>query len=106
MTEANPPAPSGAVLSIVIPVFNEVESLETLHAELAEVAAAEGYPLDVIFVDDGSTDGSWQVIEGLAARDARVRGIRFRRNFGMAAALSAGFAEAAGDLVVTLDADP
>jgi glycosyltransferase involved in cell wall biosynthesis len=93
------------MLSIVIPVYNEQDSLEALHREISDVAAAEGYDLDVIFVDDGSTDGSWRRIEGLAARDRRVRGIRFRRNFGKAAALSAGFAQARGELVMTLDAD-
>jgi dolichol-phosphate mannosyltransferase len=93
------------MLSIVIPVYNEAESLRTLCTELSEVAAARGYELDIIFVDDGSTDGSWEVIRGLAAGDPRVRGLRFRRNFGKAAALSAGFAEAAGELVMTLDAD-
>ena len=93
------------MLSIVIPVFNEDESLRTLHQELGEVAAAGGYQLDVVFVDDGSTDRSWEVIQGLAAADPRVRGVRFRRNFGKAAALSAGFARANGELVITLDAD-
>ncbi len=93
------------MLSIVIPVYNEEESLPALHAEICEVAAARGYSLDVVFVDDGSTDGSWAVIERLAAGDPRVRGVRFRRNFGKAAALSAGFAEAKGDFVMTLDAD-
>ena len=93
------------MLSIVIPVFNEQESLDSLYAELGEVAAAEGYDLDVIFVDDGSGDGSWKVIERLATDDPRVRGIRFRRNFGKAAALSAGFAAARGELIMTLDAD-
>ena len=93
------------MLSIVIPVFNEADSLATLHGELSEVAAASGYAIDVIFVDDGSTDGTWQLIRRLAAEDRRVRGIRFRRNFGKAAALSAGFAVAAGEMVMTLDAD-
>jgi len=93
------------MLSVVIPVFNEAESLTILHQELSQVAAAQGYELDVVFVDDGSTDGSWQVIRGLAAADPRVTGLRFRRNFGKAAALSAGFAQARGDLVMTLDAD-
>jgi dolichol-phosphate mannosyltransferase len=93
------------MLSIVIPVYNEAESLRALCGELSEVAAARGYDLDVIFVDDGSTDASWEVIRALAAADPRVRGLRFRRNFGKAAALSAGFAEAAGELVMTLDAD-
>ena len=93
------------MLSIVIPVYNEAESLETLHRELIEVADAQGYELDIIFVDDGSTDQSWAIIRRLAAGDARVRGLRFRRNFGKAAALSAGFSHARGDLVMTLDAD-
>jgi dolichol-phosphate mannosyltransferase len=93
------------MLSVVIPVFNEAESLTILHQELSEVAAAQGYDLDVVFVDDGSTDGSWEVIRGLAAADPRVTGLRFRRNFGKAAALSAGFARARGELVMTLDAD-
>jgi len=93
------------MLSVVIPVYNEVDSLQSLHGELDEVAAEHSYQLDIIFVDDGSTDGSWDVIAELAKRDARVRGIRFRRNFGKAAALSAGFETARGELVMTLDAD-
>ncbi|MEN6458439.1 MAG: glycosyltransferase family 2 protein [Thermoguttaceae bacterium] len=93
------------MLSVVIPLFNEADSLETLHRELSEVAAAQGYELDLIFVDDGSTDGSWQIVRQLAASDPRVRGIRFRRNFGKAAALSAGLEIARGELVMTLDAD-
>jgi dolichol-phosphate mannosyltransferase len=92
-------------LSIVIPVYNEAESLAALHAELREVAQSAGYELEIIWIDDGSTDGSWEIISRLAAEDPQVRGIRFRRNFGKAAALSAGFGEAHGDLVVTLDAD-
>ncbi len=93
------------MLSIVIPVCDERESLEALHQELVEVGNAQRYDLDIIFIDDGSTDGSWRVIERLAATDTRVRGIRFRRNFGKAAALSAGFRAARGELVMTLDAD-
>ena len=94
-----------SMLSAVIPVFNELESLPALHRELSDVAAQHGYDLEIIFVDDGSTDGSWGQIERLAADDPRIKGIRFRRNFGKAAALSAGFAAAQGELVVTLDAD-
>ena len=93
------------MLSTVIPVYNEAESLELLHRELDEVARREGYEMEIVFVDDGSTDSSWQAIERLAQQDGHVRGIRFRRNFGKAAALSAGFRAARGDLVMTLDAD-
>jgi glycosyltransferase involved in cell wall biosynthesis len=93
------------MLSAVIPVYNEAESLSELHRELSEVAAARQYDLEIIFVDDGSTDGSWEQIERLGAGDPRVLGIRFRRNFGKAAALTAGFAEARGEIVFTLDAD-
>ena len=93
------------MFSIVIPVYNEADSLESLYEELFEVARAEGYELDVIFVDDGSSDESWTVIRRITDGDARVRGIRFRRNFGKAAALSAGFSAARGELVMTLDAD-
>lgn len=92
-------------LSAVIPVYNEEESLRELHGELREIARLHGYQWDIVFVDDGSTDNSWSVIEQLAAEDAEVRGIRFRRNFAKAAALSAGFKEARGDFVFTLDAD-
>ncbi|MEX2114629.1 MAG: glycosyltransferase family 2 protein [Pirellulales bacterium] len=93
------------MLSIVIPLYNERESLERLHAELGDVARGNRYEMEIIFVDDGSTDGSWQEIERLAERDPRVQGIKFRRNFGKAAALSAGFQASTGDVVVTLDAD-
>jgi glycosyltransferase involved in cell wall biosynthesis len=93
------------MLSVVIPVFNEAESLDILCRELSEVAAANGYDLDVVLVDDGSTDGSWDAIRRLAAADPRLTGLRFRRNFGKAAALSAGFAQSRGELVMTLDSD-
>lgn len=93
------------MLSIVIPVYNESDSLAELFAELADVARAQGLDLDVVFVDDGSTDSSWEVIQRLAADDDRVRGIRFRRNFGKAAALSAGFHASHGRIVMTLDGD-
>ncbi|HYO11308.1 MAG TPA: glycosyltransferase family 2 protein [Tepidisphaeraceae bacterium] len=92
-------------ISAVIPLMDEVESLAQLYRELDDVARAENYDLEVIFVDDGSTDGSWRLIEQIAAGDPRVRGIRFRRNFGKAAALSAGFDAATHDVVFTLDAD-
>jgi dolichol-phosphate mannosyltransferase len=93
------------MITAVIPVYNEQESLGQLHAELSEVARDKGYDLEIIFIDDGSSDDSWNEIERLAAADQRVQGIRFRRNFGKAAALSAGFQAARGELVFTLDAD-
>jgi glycosyltransferase involved in cell wall biosynthesis len=93
-------------LSLVIPVFNEKESLEPLLAEIEEVARAlPDRTVETIFVDDGSRDGSWDVIAALAAKNPRVRGLRFQRNFGKAAALNAGFRNATGDIVMTLDAD-
>jgi glycosyltransferase involved in cell wall biosynthesis len=93
------------MLSLVIPVYNEAKSLETLHQEIDQIAPATGHEVEVIFIDDGSQDGSWEVIQRLAAKDPRVRGIRFRRNFGKAAALNAGFGDARGELIMTLDAD-
>lgn len=93
------------MLSVVVPLFNEAESLGALHAELAGMAEQQHLDLEIIFVDDGSTDRSWQEVRQLAGRDSRVRGIRFRRNFGKAAALSAGFAAARGEQIVTIDAD-
>ncbi len=93
------------MLSIVIPVFNEEDTIRALRDELAAVAKTQDYDLDIVFVDDGSTDASWLRISELCVTDNRVRGIRFRRNFGKAAALSAGFEAARGDLVMTMDAD-
>ena len=93
------------MLSIVIPVFNEEESLETLHQQLDEVGKTNDYDLDIVFVDDGSKDKSWAVIQALSEKDPRVQAIRFRRNFGKAAALNAGFSSARGEMVMTLDAD-
>ncbi len=95
----------GQHLSIVIPVFNEEASLSLLRQEIGEVSRQHGYNPQIVFVDDGSTDESWNVIRKLAERDEGVQGIRFRRNFGKAAALSAGFAAANGQFVMTLDAD-
>src|ERR1700682_3721552 len=92
------------MISVVVPVYNERESLAQLHAELMTVSTNAQLDLEVLFVDDGSNDGSWQVITDLAHDNAAVRGIRFRRNFGKAAALSAGFRAAHGDRVLTLDA--
>src|SRR5690242_14779509 len=93
------------MISIVIPVFNEKESLAILHGEIEQTAQQHALDYEVIFIDDGSRDGSWDVIADLAKKSPRVRGIRFRRNFGKAAALSAGFTGARGDIILTLDAD-
>jgi len=93
------------VISVIVPVFDEVESLETLAQELREVAEKHHLNLEVLFVDDGSRDGSWEVIKHLTRTDGRLQGIRFRRNFGKAAALAAGFEAASGSIVLQMDAD-
>jgi glycosyltransferase involved in cell wall biosynthesis len=93
------------MISIVIPVYNEQESLPPLFAEIESMGGRASLELDIVFVDDGSRDGSWDVIKDLAAKHGNVHGIRLRRNFGKAAALSAGFGAARGDIVLTLDAD-
>lgn len=94
------------MISIVVPVHNEEQSLATLHAELDRVfLSARLGETEFLFVDDGSRDGSWAAIRKLAAADPRVKAIRFRRNFGKAAALTAGFQAARGAIVFTLDGD-
>ncbi|MFO1094881.1 MAG: glycosyltransferase family 2 protein [Planctomycetaceae bacterium] len=93
------------MLSIVIPVLNEADSLLELHRQIDAACSAQAIDAEVIFVDDGSTDGSWKVITEIARRDPRVSGIRFRRNFGKASALTAGLQSIRGDLVLTMDAD-
>src|SRR5438128_482651 len=93
------------MISVVIPVYSERDSLVLLFDEIADLAGEASLDVEVLFVDDGSRDGSWAVITELAQRDSRVHGIRFRRNFGKSAALSAGFRAARGEVVLTLDAD-
>jgi glycosyltransferase involved in cell wall biosynthesis len=93
------------MISIVIPLFNEEESLGPLYQEIRAAIDKAGLDCEILFVDDGSRDGSWGVILDLARHDPRVQGIRFRRNFGKAAALSAGFHAARGSRIITLDAD-
>ena len=93
------------MLSIVIPVLNERESLAQLHSEICRTCRSHGIEFHIIFVDDGSTDGSWEEIRRLAESDDRVRAIRLRRNFGKAAALMAGLKAARGSLIMTMDAD-
>jgi glycosyltransferase involved in cell wall biosynthesis len=93
------------MISLVIPVFNEQDSLPQLLREIQETVQQQNLDAEIIFVDDGSSDDSWKTIEGLAAHEPRARGIRFRRNFGKAAALSAGFHACIGDMILTLDSD-
>ncbi len=92
-------------LSIVIPLLNEEESLTELHQWIVTVMAANNYIYEVIFIDDGSTDGSWTAVQQLAAQNPNIKGIRFLRNYGKSQALHAGFAKAQGDVIITMDAD-
>ncbi|MBN1268922.1 MAG: glycosyltransferase family 2 protein [Kiritimatiellae bacterium] len=92
-------------VSVVIPVYNEVESVERLCTRLNEVLPGIGRSYEVLLVDDGSTDGTWEKLKEQAARIPHLRLVRFRRNFGQTAALSAGIHAAHGDVIVTLDAD-
>ncbi len=92
-------------ISVVVPLYNEEESLPELYAWIERVMNANGYTYEVIFVNDGSTDRSWDVIEKLAAQSEHVKGIKFRRNYGKSPALYCGFKEAKGDVVITMDAD-
>jgi glycosyltransferase involved in cell wall biosynthesis len=92
-------------LSIVIPLLNEDESLQELHDWIARVMNERGYSYEVIFIDDGSTDDSWKIIERLTTTNPNVKGIHFHTNYGKSQALHAGFARAQGDVVITMDAD-
>ena len=92
-------------ITVVIPLFNEEESLPELYAWIDRVMKANGFSYEVIFVNDGSTDGSWRVIEELGRKSDNVKGIKFRRNYGKSPALYCGFKEAQGDVVITMDAD-
>lgn len=92
-------------LSIVIPLLNEDESLPELSEWIERVVAANHYSYEVIFIDDGSTDNSWQVIQNIAARNINFKGIKFQRNYGKSAALNEGFKAAQGDVIITMDAD-
>lgn len=92
-------------ISIVIPLYNEDESLPELYKWIAKVMVANNYSYEVIFVDDGSTDNSWQVITELATAHPEVKAIKFRRNHGKSAGLNVGFEAAQGDVVFTMDAD-
>ena len=92
-------------ISVIVPAFNERESLPELSAWIARVMQEHGYSYEVLIVDDGSTDGSWETIRALAGDDPHVHGLRFRRNYGKSAALYCGFERAQGEVVFTMDAD-
>lgn len=92
-------------LSIVIPLLNEEESLPELHSWIARVMANNNFSYEVLFIDDGSTDASWNIVEQLAVKDANIKGIRFLKNYGKSQALHAGFEKAQGDVIITMDAD-
>src|SRR5579885_3236865 len=92
-------------ISVVIPLLNEYESLPELHEWIARVMKEQGFTYEVIFIDDGSKDKSWEVIEALAQQNPNVKAIKFRRNYGKSAALHIGFDAAGGDVVITMDAD-
>ena len=92
-------------ISVIVPLFNEEESLPELHAWIQRVMNINGFSYEIIFVNDGSTDNSWGIIEELHHKDEHVHGIKFRRNYGKSPALYCGFKAAKGDVVITMDAD-
>nr|WP_298790497.1 glycosyltransferase family 2 protein [uncultured Allomuricauda sp.] len=92
-------------ISIVIPLLNEQESLKELHDWIAQVMQSNHFLYEIIFIDDGSIDGSWETIQELASTNNHIKGIRFLKNFGKSQALHAGFKAAQGDVVITMDAD-
>jgi len=92
-------------ISVLVPLYNEAESLLSLHQWIARVMNEHHFSYEIVFVNDGSTDSSWQVIQSLKEKDNNVRGICFRRNYGKSAALHCGFQTVQGDVVITMDAD-
>ena len=92
-------------ISIIVPLYNEAESLPELSAWIDKVLKENQLSYEIIMVDDGSSDGSWDVIENLVKSNSSVRGIKFRRNYGKSAALHCGFQAARGEVVITMDAD-
>ena len=92
-------------ISVVVPLLNEEESLTELEAWIRKVMVANRFSYEIIFIDDGSTDTSWQIIERLKTTNPNIKGIKFRRNYGKSAALHEGFGLASGDVVITMDAD-
>ncbi len=92
-------------ISVVIPLLNEDESLNELYDWIAKVMQSNRYSYEILFIDDGSTDNSWDVIQSISEKDKNVKGIRFQRNYGKSQALNAGFKEVQGDVIITMDAD-
>ena len=92
-------------LSIVIPLFNEEESLPELYDWIVKVMNENNFTYEIIFIDDGSTDNSWGVIQELRKKNTNIKGIKFQRNYGKSAALYEGFRVSQGDVVITMDAD-
>ena len=92
-------------ISVIVPLFNEAESLPELHSWIQRVMNENKFSYEIIFINDGSTDESWKIIEELANKDNNVKGIKFRRNYGKSPALYCGFEAAEGDVVITMDAD-
>ena len=92
-------------ISVIIPLYNEAESLPELTAWIERVMKEHGYTYEIIFINDGSTDNSWNVIEQLKEKNSNIHGIKFRRNYGKSPALYCGFERAEGDVVITMDAD-
>ena len=92
-------------ISVIIPLFNEAESLPELTAWIQRVMKENSYSYEIIFINDGSTDNSWSVIEELSTKDSNIHAIKFRRNYGKSPALFCGFERAKGDVVITMDAD-
>ena len=92
-------------ISVVIPLLNEEESIQELYDWIASVMQSNQFLYEIIFIDDGSTDSSWQVIEKLSRSNSSLKGIRFQKNYGKSQALDAGFSLATGEVVITMDAD-
>ena len=92
-------------ISVIVPLYNEAESLPELSAWIDKVMIANNFTYEIIFINDGSTDNSWQVISELREKNPNIGGISFRRNYGKSPALNTGFARAKGDVVITMDAD-
>jgi len=92
-------------ISVVIPLLNENDSLKELHHWIASVMQSNGFSYEIIFIDDGSNDGSWNTIQAISGKDPNVKGIKFAKNYGKSQALHAGFEAANGDVIITMDAD-